>query len=332
MTNLLKKMELPWLHGVGTAWEERILQGRIPHSVVLLGPAGVGKRCLAAWLARRHLGTVDPSMPGYPLEVPEQADLRWLKPADDKQTIGIDAVRELIVDLSLTSHSGRGKVAVIEPADAMTGNAANSLLKTLEEPSGNALLILVVDRAGRLPATIMSRCQRIDIPLPPLHVSMAWLDRIQRSDHWSEALALSGNAPLRAMQEIERRNDAEALSRDFAALAENSAMPVEVAARWARLDSGFVLDWLSRQVQCCIRASFVATQPSGAAVTHSVLQRMDRRKLFCYLDIINGTRRQAAGSFNVQLTLESLLIDWAEGLRDCRAANDAADMRLNFAR
>lgn len=326
-------MDLPWLYDVVQSLEGRIAHGRMPHAILLAGPVGVGKRCLAAWLAKRHLGKVAASsMPGFPLEVPELADLRWLKPGDSKATIGVEAVRELIADLSLTSYDGRGKAAVIEPADAMTTSAANSLLKTLEEPTGNALLILVVDKSGRLPATVVSRCQRVEITLPQAAESLAWLNRFERSDHWVTALRLADNAPLRASDAAERHDDAEAMARDFAGLANNEAQPLETAARWSRLDTAFVLDWLCRQVQHGIRRSFGHSAEPATAMPDFVLQRMDRRKLFCYLDVINRIRSQADGSYNVQLTLESLLIDWSEGLRDCRSAGDSDTLRLSFTR
>ena len=78
-----------------------------------------------------------------------------------------------------------------------------------------------------------------------------------------------------------------------------------------------MLEWLAREVQEAAR-SRVAGVNTGATATigDSVLQRMDSRNLFCYLDIINRLRGRPGGSFNVQLTLESLLIDWATGLKD----------------
>ncbi|MEQ9561636.1 MAG: hypothetical protein RLN69_03885 [Woeseiaceae bacterium] len=328
----MKSLELTWLNALAKGWEQRQAQLRRPHAVLLLGPSGVGKRCAAAWLAARHLGMETGRMPTFPLQVPEHADLRWIRPADDKATIGIDAVRELVADLALTSYSGRGKVAVIEPADAMTGNAANSLLKTLEEPPGNALLILVVDRAGRLPATIVSRCQRISVALPAERESLEWLDSVKHSGHWQDALRQGGCAPLRALREDERRDEASALARDLAALSGSAARPVETAARWARLDIDFVLDWLASQVQLRIRDSFDLHPGNRPLAAESVPQRMDRRKLFCYLDTVWRIRSQAAGSFNVQLTLESLLIDWADSLQYCRPSNDSASLQLHFAR
>ena len=292
----------------------------MPHALMLLGAEGTGKRCAAAWLARGRLGIQDlETEPHYPLTIPQHADLRWLSPPEDKHTVGIDQIRELVADMSLTSYSGGGKVAVIDPANAMTANATNSLLKTLEEPPGDALLILIADRVGRLPATIFSRCQRVNIPLPAETVSLAWLDGLGMtgSGRWPAALSAAGNAPLKAIEAIERLEEAELMARDFAALPERNVSPLEVAGRWAKQEPEFVLGWLCRQVQLCIFRVFggLAAKP-GAGVSDSVLQRIDRRNLFCYLDDINRLRGQPAGSFNIQLNLESLLIDWAGGLPD----------------
>ena len=93
--------------------------------------------------------------------------MRWISTPEDKKSIGIEQIRVLVAERNdLTSYEGFGKVAVIEPANEMTVNAANSLLKTLEEPPGDTLLVLVADRVGKLPATIFSRCQRIDLAVP----------------------------------------------------------------------------------------------------------------------------------------------------------------------
>lgn len=323
-------MELNWLRRFAESWQARTTQGRVPHAVMLLGAAGVGKRCAAVWIARHRLCIARPgSLPEYPLAIPEHADLRWLSPPEDKHSIGIEQIRELVADLSLTSFEGGGKVAVIEPANAMTTNAGNSLLKTLEEPPGDALLILVADKTGRLPATIFSRCQRINIPAPAESESLAWLDRLQPAASWPRALRAAGNAPLAAIRASERLEAIEAMSRDFAALSAKRAAPLDVAAVWAKHDPDFVLDWLAREVQLCIFGASGATMTAAdRAVDDSVLKRLDRRNLFCYLDIINQLRGQPAGSFTVQLTLESLLIDWAGDLLDCSYASDLPCLSL----
>ena len=246
--HMTENKAINWHFEFASAWIERIRQGRQPHAVLLTGAKGVGKRAAAAWMARQHLGIAKHSLPQYPLTIAEHADLRWISPPEDKQAIGIDQIRGLVAEMSMTSYQGGGKVAVIDPADAMTNNAANSLLKTLEEPNGDALLILIADRKGRLPATIFSRCQRIDIPVPAEQDALHWLDQLHPGSNWSEALRLVGNAPLAAIGALEQLDTHAAMNREFSAVAQGKSSPIEVAARWKSLDTAFVLDWLARRV------------------------------------------------------------------------------------
>ena len=311
-------MELDWLEQFVESWQDRVSHGRVPHAVLLAGPVGVGKRAAARWIAATSLGRKASRLPVYPQDAVEHADLRWIAPLEDKESIGVEQIRELVHAMALTSYEGGGKVAVIEPANAMTVNAANSLLKTLEEPPGDALLILVADRVGKLPATIFSRCQRIDLATPAEGVALAWLDRIQPGAPWSEALRVAGGGPLAALGVLEDLETSASMARDLNALGKGMGSAVEVAARWTKIGPGFVLNWLAQQVKLVVIAGSAGReQAAGLAIEESVVRRMDRRNLFCYLDIINGLRGQPGGSFNVQVTLEGLLIDWADGLQDC---------------
>ena len=141
------------------------------------------------------------------------------------------------------------------------------------------------------------------------------LDQVQPGTDWRGALRLAGGAPLGAIGALEQLDTHASMSKDFAGIAKGRVSPIEAAQRWTKLDTGFVLDWMAREVHGAILLASDATQrPATTAIDESVLKRMDRRNLFCYLDIINRLRGQPKGSFNVQLTLESLLIDWAEGL------------------
>ena len=323
-------MDIFWHKEFAQAWQDRIRHGRAPHAVLLAGPVGVGKRAAAAWMARGRLGIGEQTaLPQFPFEQPGHADLHWLEPPEDKQGILIDQVRELVNNLQLTSYEGRGKVAVIEPANTMTTSAANSLLKTLEEPPGDALLVLVADRIGRLPATVFSRCQRIDFAPPGEREGLSWLDRLQPGARWAEALRVAGNAPLAAIDALETLETLATMSRELAAVGTGKLSPVEVAERWSKLESAFVLDWLARQLrQGVLALAGGRDRAPGLAIDESVLKRMDRRNLFCYLDSINRLRGQPKGSYNVQLTLETLLINWAEGLADAGPDRDIGGMKL----
>lgn len=327
-------MQLSWHRSTAKLWQDWVASERAPHAVLLTGPAGVGKRAAAAWMASQRLGPDALAvLPEHPFHVLEHPDLRWISIPEDKKSIGIDQVRELVAGLSLTSHQGRGKVAVLEPANAMTGNAANSLLKTLEEPPGDALLILVADRVGKLPATIFSRCQRVDIAVPSESLALEWLDRVQPGAAWLDALRAGGGAPLAAIDALESLETTRAMGRDLQVLGEGKGSPVEVAARWAKMEPNFVLNWLAQQVRLLVIAREGGRDlASGLAIDDSVLRRMDRRNLFCYLDIINRLRGQPGGSYNVQLTLEGLLIDWADGLKDCGLTPPVDGMELMLAR
>ncbi len=125
----------------------------MPHALLIHEAPGAGGEWLANWTARMVLGTDKDLHPD------------WVRvhPIDESKQIRIEQIRELGEELSLTSHQGGYKVGVISPADVLNRFAANALLKTLEEPPARTVLILVVTQPSRLPATILSRCQRIRI-------------------------------------------------------------------------------------------------------------------------------------------------------------------------
>ncbi|MEM9057890.1 MAG: AAA family ATPase, partial [Pseudomonadota bacterium] len=151
--------------------------------MLLHGPAGVGKQRFAHAVAERMLGVANAAQAeagtaavagGHPdfhrvtFEAKNAA-------GDLKTTIGVDQVRAMSRTLDVTSHASGAKVALLVPAEAMTLAAANSLLKTLEEPPGNALIVLVSSRPAALPATVRSRCQRLEFAVPAYEEAVAWL-------------------------------------------------------------------------------------------------------------------------------------------------------------
>ena len=324
-------MNIDWLETQKISWLDRVGQDRVPHAVILAGQPGVGKRAFAAWMAAHKLAGHDAAGdPRHPVEPVQHADLHWLAPPEDKFSIGIDQIRALVGEFSMTSYEGKGKVGVIEPANAMTTSAANSLLKTLEEPPGDSLLILVVDRTGGLPATIMSRCQRINVPTPEADVSLEWLGRYDPKSEWRDLLEFAGGAPLAAIRAREMTDLGRELASDMVAIIDGQTPALSVSGRLAaahKADPRNVLDALAVIVQHCIRQVTTGGHAARAVnIPDSVLRRIDSRNLFCYLDIINGLRNQAPGTFNVALTFDALLTEWAGGLTTCRDSRGPEDM------
>jgi len=201
-------MKLPWLD-IHKAALDRVLAGsRLGHAPLLLGSPGVGKRALADWLVRRLLCLApaegEPCGSCRSCELldgvahPDRFELGLL---EDKNEILVDQVRDFIASISLTSTLGPRRVGLVAPADRLNRNAANALLKTLEEPSGEVWLVLVADSEKRLPATVLSRCQRYHVAVPDRAGALDWLgsrhgDRTP--GQCATALALADGAPLLA--------------------------------------------------------------------------------------------------------------------------------------
>lgn len=169
---------------------------RLPHALLLYGKAGIGKLDFAMALSKRLL-CANP-LDGHACHVCAKCiwfnegshpDFKWVTPEDveaaeevskkkttKKTQISVEQVRHLIQALSLTNHGVDSlRVVLIEPAESLNQASANALLKILEEPPNNTLFILVASHLQRLLPTIISRCQKIALPVPSHHEAVTWL-------------------------------------------------------------------------------------------------------------------------------------------------------------
>jgi len=153
---------------------------KLPHALILAGPVGIGKATLAFHLAHHLLKHPAFSQAPDALAAPDPASslfrqiatgahpsvLHLTRPANDKTksfktVVTVDEIRKVSRFLSLTSHDGSYRIVIVDPADDMNINAANALLKNLEEPPARTLFILIVHAPGSLLPTIRSRCQMV---------------------------------------------------------------------------------------------------------------------------------------------------------------------------
>ncbi len=166
--------------------------------------------------------------------------------------------------MAQTAQQGGIKIVVVEPAEAMNRNAANALLKTLEEPTGSTLLMLVTDAPGRLLPTIRSRCQRLEFPVPPAAATSTWL-ALRGADEESSLWLYSeaDGRPLIASALLDGEGFAarKELGNDLVSVLQRQVSAVAVAERWQQRDWPELLGWL--QARDCPCAALPTGSGSG---------------------------------------------------------------------
>ncbi len=324
---------LPWQQDLWLDLTAQVLQQRLSHAVLLTGPDGAGKRWFARALSAfllceqrsghacgqcrscvqlavgahpnaMHLG--NDGLLGMALTANgqhEQGLIHW-EPEEKSQRrdISIKAARALIERLSLSSHYGGSRVAIVDPADALNTNSVNALLKTIEEPPPATHLLLVASRPQALAATLRSRCQRVRMPLPSASVAAEWLSVQGQPGDSGEALAAAHGAPLHALQLMQ--GDQLALRRTWIELwtsvGRRKTDPVTAAARIDRDDLAAHLQWAWGWLYELLRSRVLRTGTEPAAL--EALEAM--------LGEVIEALRLVGGNVQPQLLLESLFVNW----------------------
>lgn len=297
-------------------------RGRLPHALLLLGQAGAGQSELALWLASRLLCvSAAASACGHCaacrlLLAGTHPDLQFIGVEPDASAIRVEQIRSLSETLSLHSYRGGGKVAVIDPADAMNINSFNALLKTLEEPRDNTFLILAAQRSDRLPLTIASRCARIRLPLPARATALAWLDHREKRPGWERLLALANGAPFLALRYAAvGLEELDGQMQESMAAAENGRLDiVATAAAWGSDQPELRLFWLESWLAAGLREASLRSDP----INHNRLPWLRAtegepmiRAGYRLLDALREARYLAGGALNTQLLFEGLLVTLA---------------------
>ncbi len=254
----------PLIKQIESAWQ----QDRLPHALLLHGQPGLGKRRLAEWVARGllceaprdHLVACGHCNGCRLAKAGSHPDLTVVTPEEGKQQLSVDQVRTVSEWLVMTSHQQGWKIAIIDPAQLMTVAAANSLLKTLEEPPARSLLILVASSLQGLPATLRSRCQRLAIPRPPTALALGWLHETSSQAIPAQVLEFTGGAPLRALEvhEAFARLDEEMRS-SLADVLAGRAEVTRVAQFWAKEALPDRLAWLDLWLMSLARQAIAGT-------------------------------------------------------------------------
>ena len=311
---------MPWVDTEVARVGRLFADGRLAHALLISGPSGLGKRAFAEKLAQRILCR-DPRdglacgecRDCRQLRVGSHPDFRRIafeerKDGKLRTELTVAQIRRLSDSLNLTAQHGAAVVAVLDPADAMNANAANALLKTLEEPQPGRFLMLIADRPERLAITLRSRCQRF-APKPPSRVeALSWLAGQGHDGETAQsALDLADGLPLRAVSYIEDDVIAlqQAVRRDLGNAATGKQAPFALAKEWMADRPTLRLELAVELVRDLGRKKLAALEaPTGLTA------RVDFPKLATWADRANRARGLFGTTIRHELLIGELLLDW----------------------
>ena len=305
----------PWQQRAYDQALEALEADRLGHGLLICGPAGLGKRAVADRLAQHLLSAGDASSGNRSAQLiaaGSHPDLHLVsfgltKDGSKLRTeIVIEQMRELSQKLSLTPQYGVAQVAIVDPADAINRAACNALLKTLEEPAAGRYLWLISAQPARLPATIRSRCQRLEFKLPPHDEALAWLlAQGHAPKEAGEALGAARGHPGLADEWLREGGLAlrKSIATDLSKLERGDIGVVETAQRWTA----------DGQADLRLRhaADLVLAQAADAGLTDAARLH----KLATWFDAANRTRDLLRTTVRGDLAVVDLLLAWRGGDR-----------------
>ncbi len=308
---------LPWHADIWQRLAQQVKQDRVPHGLLIAGPADAGKSLLTDYFAAYLLcqgesGPCGQCSQCLLIAAGTHPDLLSVTTEDSRQ-IKVDQVRAVIDWAVQTSLQGGYKLCVINPADKLNIQAANALLKCLEEPPPHTVFCLVTDQPTRLLPTLRSRCQRIECHLPGEPAALQWLSTQTTIDAEPELLLeIAGGNPLRVVRSIDEQTMMlrSQLADALVSLADRAVSPLQLAAELSKSDVSHVLDLLYQLIADTIRFT-----QSGALNNRDLAPQLSRYAEVAALDAryqllgrVLEAKGHLAGTSNVnpQMQLEWL--------------------------
>lgn len=335
------KNPYPWQHEPWQRWAG--LRSRLPHAILLKGPQGIGKLEFAMNLAQSLL-CEKPQPGGMPCEECSSChwfaqethpDFRLLQPdalaeaeeGEEREAgkkkpsrqISVDQVRALADFANLSAHQGGHRVVLIHPAETMNISAANALLKTLEEPGGQMILILVSHKPQQLLPTILSRCVVLAMPMPAQEESLAWLKQ-QGIANPATLLAQAGFAPLTAAKLAEEGAGTEEYGRFLQEIGQPAQFDaLALAEQLQKTDPAQVIHWLQQwcyDLGSAKLAGKIRYHPELGERIKSISGKVSALGLANFQKELLVARREAWHPLNPKLLFESLFLSYQQMMQE----------------
>ncbi len=314
-------MVYPWQQD---QWQQLIQQNkRLPHALLLTGIRGIGKAHFAVCFMRAQLcqATYSDLCNCHSCRLiagKSHPNILWIEPEKAGGAIKVDQIREVSDFVNQTSLQGEYRFVLIDPASSMNINAANALLKTLEEPAAHAILILISEQASHLPATVLSRCQHLHFPRPEKSLAHKWLaDKI--STDVDLALQLTHGAPLAALHFAQQDKFAvrASLLQVLHKLVNKQLSVLSGAAEINEIDISFLLDTMLTVITDILHLHYDDQELINTdfrAQLMELQQQTSSQQLIAHMNFLMRLRAQQQQGFNhnKQLLIENLFIRWME--------------------
>lgn len=319
--------DYPWHEA---SWQKIVSarsQNHLPHALLLSGSKGTGRLDFAEKLVTSLLCTspVDETSCGNcqsckTYHSSANPDFLRVELLEGKQQISVDQVRKISEFISYTRSFDAYRVVLISPAERMNLNSANSLLKSLEEPASNTVIILVTTHLGKMLPTIKSRCQLLTLPTPETKQAVSWLqDMLPMINNPEELLNMAHGQPLTAMNisDDALQNRADVVD-DLIALCSEKKTITEIAKEWEKNDQTMLLNWQITWLQDIIKNNAIDDQNTQAQteninkISEKLIKIVNPEKQWqLYQQLINQ-RKTIHTSVNSLLFVENMLILWLQ--------------------
>ncbi|MDH7943140.1 DNA polymerase III subunit delta' [Pseudohongiella sp. SYSU M77423] len=309
----------PWHH---SAWQQIVSQqrrDRLAHAYLFTGLPDTGRHQFVLGVAHYVLCEADKITHSKACGRCRQCllfakgyhpDVLQVKPEEGSRAIKIDQVRQIADHVQQTSNQASAtKVIIIQPAEALGTAAANSLLKSLEEPPGKALFLLIADSGDSLLATIRSRCQNVALPSPTFSDTQAWLATMSAadSDTLASAAALAPRQPFAALRMLEEGVPAwrEILTDKLISLRNGEESVTEVARFCEKQPVAHAINLMTDLCTEQVRSLAVEPQSRTSARIRQLLKL--QREIYRV-----SAQQESTSNPNLLMSLEYLLSQWQE--------------------
>ena len=321
---------LPWQQPNWAHLCDYRAQNRVPQALLISGNKGLGKQHLAQQFAFSLL-CIKPQDNGLRcghcercllLNAQTHPDFIGISPEEPGKTITIGQIRSLVTRLTLKPQFESWRVVIVSPADLMNKAAANAFLKCLEEPTERTVILLVTDKPAQLPATIMSRCQKLAVARPDKATVVTWLKQQNTEISQDNAMTLYGLAqgsPLLALDyardgTLALRNDCFKAWMD---IAKQRRHPVVIAEDWYKLPESSLLFWITSWIIDMIKCRYPIKSdglynPDLIESLQELSSQLELKELYKLYDLMLVTRQRLNTQINKQTLFEEILIKWFE--------------------